>query len=77
MIFKYTNAIPVTFGKAYYLRFQPDKLMIFDAFPDELLDSKDLQSIINSIDFIDNETVNLPAYATSTSLIKVPESCNK
>jgi hypothetical protein len=39
--------------------------MIFDAFPNELLVFKDLQSIINSIDFIDNETVNLPAYAAS------------
>ena len=61
--FKQTTATPVTFSKAYYLRFQPDKLTIFAAFPNELLDSSDLQGIIQSIAFNDSETVSLPVYA--------------
>ena len=75
--FKGSMTSPVTFGKAYYLRFQPDKLMVFGAFPNELLDSSDLQGIIHSIAFNDSETVSLPAYAPSAPLIKVPESCNQ
>jgi hypothetical protein len=77
VIFKYTNATPVTFGKAYYLRFQPDKLMIFGAFPNELLVIKDLQSTINSIAFIYNETVNLPAYVPSVSFIELQSLATK
>ena len=36
-----------------------------------------VQGIIHSIAFNDSETVCLPAYAPTTPLIKVPESCNR
>jgi hypothetical protein len=75
--FKNSMTDPVSYGKAYYLRFQPDKLLIFASYPTERLDSADVQAIIHSIAFSNAEAINLPSAPPSAPLIPLPDSCPK
>jgi hypothetical protein len=75
--FKNTMTAPVSYSRAYYLRFQPDKLLIFAAYPTERLASADVQAIIHSIAFSSAEAIYFPSVAPSVPLIPLPDSCPK
>lgn len=73
--FKSTMTDPVTYFKAYYLRFQSDKLMTIASYPNESLDSSDVLGVVYSIAFNDTEAINLPTFAPSAPLIALPPGC--
>jgi len=73
--FQHTNFSPVAVNKSYYFRLAPDKLMMFNAYPADRLESGDAQAILYSIALSKDESIAMPAAPPAPPLIEVPESC--
>jgi hypothetical protein len=73
--FKHTTSDPVTYVKAYFLRFGPDKLLLVAGYPHEGLQSADVQAVLHSLAFSDSESIAFPSTAPGPALDGMPESC--